>query len=385
MALSGLSGFASYDINANTNILDISPVLAEALILDFEFMGRGLSVALDGSGSVEDTTFHWNEEALNADTLTVSGSVTSSGTSIVVASGHGARTHIGDLLKNKAEGSLEVSQVTAISTDTLTLSRGYSGTTKASIADAATLVVMPAFQEGSDWSADKSVAPVDRSNYTQIVFAGDLLISRSQMKRRMATIAMDVDRQLANRAIELKRYWTSLALYGEDAASSPAGSDSVYRTTKGMRNFITTYGTVDADNEAISLSVLDSNNLICVNAGKYPDTLLIGTDLVGGINGINASHRNAYESDTKMGYVVNQVLLGQGNVVDVVVDARVNTGDAFLYNRGDVTLRALAGSGMFIIAATDFVDGVKRRVGSEMGLEFRQAEGAAYLHTKSAS
>ena len=36
----------------------------------------------------------------------------------------------------------------------------------------------------------------------------------------------------------------------------------------------------------------------------------------------------------------------------------------------------------FVIAATDFTDGVKRRIGSEIGLKFRNPEGAAYLHSK---
>lgn len=381
MALASFPGFGSFDITDGSQIRDISTVLSEALLLDFELLGRGLDVAM--SDPVEDTKFWWNEEALNSDRVTVNGSVTSSGTSIVLDSGHGARTHIGDLIKNTAEGSLEVLQVTDISTDTLTVTRGYNSTTKASIADNAVLVVMPAFQEGSDFASDKSVKPVVRSNFTQIVFAGDLLISRSQLNRQMATVALDVDRQLGARAKELKRYWSSIALYGE--ISSAAGSDSVYRTTSGMREWITDNGVVDADNEAISLSVLDAANKSLVDLGEYADTLVIGTDLVGGINLISSGARRALESDTRMGYVVNQILLGQGNVVDVVVDGRVNTGDAFLYKRENVRLRPLAGSGMFVIAATDFVDGVKRRIGSEMGLEFRNPEAAAYLHTKSAS
>lgn len=381
MALAGFAGFGSFDITDASQIRDISSVLSEALLLDFELLGRGIDVSLDDP--VEDTTFYWNEEELNSDAVTASGSVTSSGVSIVLSSGHGARVHIGDLLKDSAEGKLEVMQVTAISTDTLTVTRAYNTTAAASIADAATLHVMPAYQEGSDFNADKSVKPVVRSNFTQIVFAGDLLISRSQLNRTMATVALDVDRQLAARAKELKRSWSRLALYGE--ISSSDGSDSVYRTTSGMREWITDNGVVDADNEAISLSVLDAANKSIVDLGEYPDTLVIGTDLVGGINVISSGARRALESDTQMGFVVNRLLLGQGNTVDVVVDGRVSTGDAFLYKRSNVRLRPFKGSGMFVIAATDFVDGVKRRIGSEMGLEFRQPQAAAYFHTKSAS
>jgi hypothetical protein len=249
--------------------------------------------------------------------------------------------------------------------------------------DATQFAVMRSAQEGSDFGTGSAVPPTVRSNFTMIGFANDLLISRSQLQRQMATVALDTDRQLAARAKELKRYWTTAAMYSILSAS--AGSDSVYRTTKGMAEWITGSGIVDSDNEAISLAVLNSVNKQIVDRGECVDTLVIGTDLVDGINAISASNRRLVESDTAAGYVVNQVLLGQGNSVNVVVDGRVATGDAFLIKKENVSLRPLRGAAMFTIAATDFVDGVKRRVGSEMGLEFRHPQAAGYLYTKSAS
>lgn len=379
MALAAATPFASFDINAQTNILDISSVLSEALILDFEFMSRGINVSLDDP--VEDTTFYWNQEALNADTVSLAGSVTSTATSFVLTTGHGARVHIGDLLVAKAINGTEVVEVTDMSTDTATVVRAYNSTVATTHADLAVFAVMPAYQEGSDINGDKSVKPTALSNFTQTVFAGDLLISRSQLARKMATNALDVDRQLANRAIELKRYWTSICLYGEKSAS--AGSDTVYRTTLGMRGWIRdNSGVVTSTSEALALSVLNTHNKTVVDLGSYPNTLLIGTDLVGSVNAIDASNRRLVESDRKVGYAVNRVLLGQGNEVEVVVDGRMRTGDAFLYRKDDVSLRPLVGGAMFVIAATDFTDGVKRRIGSEMGVEFRHPEAAVYLKNR---
>jgi uncharacterized protein DUF5309 len=380
MALASASPFASFDINANTQILDISEVLSEALLLDFNLMARGLDVAM--SDPVEDTTFYWNEEALNPDQVTVSSaSQTSTSTSIALTTGHGTRVHIGDLLRDLRSGSTETMEVTDISGDSLTVTRTYNSTVAASIASAATLVVEPAFQEGSDIGADKSVKPIARSNFTQIVFAGDLLITRSQLSRTMATIAMDVDRQLANRAKELKRYWTSIAIYGEKAGSS--GSDSVYRTTLGLRGWIRdNSGVLEANAAALSLTNLNTVNKSIVDKGEYVNTLLIGTDLVNSVNAIDASNRRLVESDREVGYFVERVLLGQGNEVEVVIDGRVMTGDAFLYPKSKFRWRPLKGGAMFIIAATDFVDGVKRRIGSEAGIEVRQPEAMGYLSLK---
>jgi hypothetical protein len=379
MALASATPFASFDINAQTQILDISSVLADAMILDFNLMARGLDVAM--SDPVEDTTFYWNEEALNPDQAVLAASAASNGVTISLTTGQGSRVHIGDLIRDLRSGSTETMEVTDVSTDTLTVVRAYNTTTAASLASNATLVIEPAFQEGSDIGADKSVKPIARNNQTQIVFAGDLLITRSQLQRTMATIAMDVDRQLANRAKELKRYWTSIAIYGEKSAS--AGSDTVYRTTLGLRGWIRdNSGVLNSTGEALSLTNLNSVNRSIVDKGEYVNTLLIGTDLVNSVNAIDASNRRLVESDREVGYFVERVLLGQGNEVEVVIDGRVGIGDAFLYPRNKLRWRPLKGSAMFVIAATDFVDGVKRRVGSEAGIECRQPEAMGYLSAK---
>lgn len=380
MALAAASPFASFDINSNTQILDISEVLAEALLLDFNFMERAIDVAMDDPA--EDVTFYWNEEDLNADQCVVNNtSYTSTVTTIVLASGHGARVHIGDLLRNTAIGSTETMQVTDVSTDTLTVVRTYNTTVAAVIASNATLTIEPAYQEGSDIGVDKSVKPIARSNFTQIVFAGDLLITRSQLARKMATIALDVDRQLANRAKELKRAWTRICIYGEKSGS--AGSDSAYRTTNGLRAWIRdNSGITEATSASLSMTYLNNANKSIVDKGEYVDTLLCGTDLVNSINAIDATNRRLVESENMVGYAVQKILLGQGNSVDVVVDGRVELGDLFLYPRHKLRWRPLAGGAMFIIVATDFVDGVKRRVGSEAGLECRQPQAMAYLSGK---
>lgn len=380
MALASASPFASFDINSNTQILDISEVLAEALLLDFNFMERGIDVAMDDPA--EDVTFYWNEEDLNADQCVVDNtSYASNATTINLASGHGARVHIGDLLRDTAIGSTETMQVTNVATDALTVVRAYNSTVATAITSNATLTIEPAYQEGSDIGVDKSVKPIARSNFTQIVFAGDLLITRSQLARKMATIALDVDRQLANRAKELKRAWTRICIYGEKSGS--AGSDSAYRTTNGLRAWIRDNSGV-TENTAASLTIthLNNANKSVVDKGEYVDTLLCGTDLVNSINTIDASNRRLVESESQVGYSVQRILLGQGNSVDVVVDGRVELGDLFLYPRHKLRWRPLAGGAMFIIVATDFVDGVKRRVGSEAGVECRQPQAMAYLSKK---
>src|SRR5438270_738694 len=153
MALQAAGGFATYGITDGAQIRDISDVLADAIYYDLHLLGN---LDLDFGSPAMDIQHWWNEDALNADTVTVSGSVASTGTSIVLASGHGARAHVGDLFYDTTTGSTEVGEVTAISTDTLTVTRTYNSTVAASIADAAVLALIRAEQEGSDIGSDKS-------------------------------------------------------------------------------------------------------------------------------------------------------------------------------------------------------------------------------------
>lgn len=374
MALASTSFFASFDINDATQTRDISSVLQEALYFDLTLAS---ALGIDATGrQALDPTHYWNEDALNSDLVTVSGSVASSGTSVILSTGHGARVHVGDLIVLHKTGTNMVKQVTAISTDTLTVgASAYGSSTAASIADADTLAVIRAEQEGSDIGTDRSVAPVAKSNTTHILSAYDLLVTRTQQKRRMATDEMQdwVVHQLTNRAIEMKINLTRALLYSEGSAS--AGSDTVYRTMKGLypwgRDFgnTTTAGT-------FSYAVLNTANKVAIDLGVQPDTLVIGTDLVAGTHGIatfDSSNRRLLESDTQVGYMVNEILLQHGNSVQVVIDPRVRPGDAFMIDRSRFTPLPYNGSGMLTIAATDFTDGTKRRVLGEWTNEARNA------------
>jgi uncharacterized protein DUF5309 len=383
MALQSTSFFASFDITDGSQIRDISPILAEALYFDLAFLG---ALGVDMGQQAYDPTHYWNEDALNSDTATVSGSVASNGTSVVLSTGQGARAHVGDLIVLMKSGVDMVKQVTAISTDTLTVgATAYGSSTAVSIADGDTIAIIRAEQEGSDIGADRSVAVAVKSNVTQILSAFDLMVTGSQLARRMATNELQdwVAHQLANRAIEFKINLTRALLYSE--VSGSAGSDTAYRTMKGLYPWSrdngnkTTAGT-------FSYSVLNTANKALVDLGVQADTLLIGTDLVAGSHGIatfDSSNRRLLESDRQVGYMVNEILLNHGNAVQVVIDSRVRPGDAFLMDKSRFKPLPYNGRGLFTIAAVDFTDGKKRRILGEWTNECRNASAFAVFNGQS--
>jgi len=380
MALQSTNFFASFDITDGSQIRDISPILAEALYFDLSYLG---ALGVDMGRQAYDPTHYWNEDALNSDTVTVSGSVASNGTSIVLKAGHGARVHVGDLVVDMSSGTDTVKQVTAIATDTLTVASGGYGSSPASqtVADASTLAVIRAEQEGSDIGVDRSVAPSVLNNFTQILSSFDLMVTGSQLARRMATNELQdwVAHQLANRAIEFKINLTRALLYSEKSGS--AGSDTAYRTMEGLYRFIKANGNSTASG-TFSYSALNTANKTIIDQGVQADTLLIGTDLVAGSHGVatfDSGNRRLLESDKQMGYMVNEIQLQHGNSVQVVIDARVRAGDAFLFDKSRVNPLPYNGRGLFTIAAVDFTDGKKRRVLGEWTQEVRNASASAVL------
>jgi hypothetical protein len=382
MALASVAQYASFDLTDGSQIRDISPLLQEALYYDLHLLGN-LNMAMDNP--VEDIIYYWNEDALNADTTTTTISAASGDTSLTVSTS--AVAHIGDLAYvTSAQGTLaEVMQVTAINSATnVAVTRGYNSTSAGSIANGATVAFIRAEQEFSDIGTDVSINPTVRTNYTQIISGKfDVQISGSQLERRMATSALQdqVAHQLANRMTEWKINFTRALLYGEKVGP---GSDTQYRSFGGARYWIkSASGQTNTTAGALSLSTLNSVNKSIVTLGAYPDILVIGPDLVDSVNSIDASNRRLLESDTKAGYMVNKILLGQGNAVDVVVDARVSTGDCFLLCKDRVKPRPYGRRGLFTLQGSDWLDGKKRRILGEWGIEFRNPSVHAYLSNKS--
>src|ERR1041385_4212855 len=211
MALQSAGGFATFGITDGAQVRDISPLLADAIYYDLHLLGN---LNVDFGNPATDIQHWWNEDLLNTDTVTGTSVYNSATTSIVLTSGQGSRVHVGDLIVQNLSTTPSTAngltfQVTNVSTDTLTVGWGASGTNSDTTGPSfnSSFAIIPGEQEGSDIGSDRSNSPNVRSNYTHI-FAGhyDVKVTGSQLARQMATAQMQdfVARQLSNRAIELK-------------------------------------------------------------------------------------------------------------------------------------------------------------------------------------
>lgn len=120
MALAAADIFAAFDVTDGAQERDISPILSKAIFYDLNLLG---ALNVDFGSPVEDTTYRWNDDALNGDTALTDASAASNGTTVSVADGHGI--HIGDLLYDTAINSTELMQVTATATGNVTVVRAH--------------------------------------------------------------------------------------------------------------------------------------------------------------------------------------------------------------------------------------------------------------------
>lgn len=167
-----------------------------------------------------------NKDAIDDDTI----SSPSTETSFDVA--NGGRFRAGDQIQ--IEGSEELMLVTGVSSDTLTVVRGYAGTTAEDLVDGTVVNILGnAALEGGDKPEARFTNRSRVGNYTQI-FTAAVEVSGSDMAASHLGLSDEMDYQKQERLRELVRDLENTVINGGKAANDPQGSASVRRTMKGV-------------------------------------------------------------------------------------------------------------------------------------------------------
>ncbi len=194
----------------------------------------------DAKRSASSTIHEWVEDALlpNTDTInqtTFTPSATST-TSVTVA--NGSRFRIGDQVRPGELG--EVMLVTNVVGNTLTVQRGYGGTTAGALANQMTLHILGnAALEGGARPAARFTDRVRRANFAQIFSAG-VEVSGSMQAASAHGVADEVDYQKQERIRELLRDLENCVINGVAPATDPQGSGTARRSMNGLLSIIQT-------------------------------------------------------------------------------------------------------------------------------------------------
>lgn len=195
----------------------------------------------DAPRPARSTVHEWLEDALLPNTDAINDSTYSNPlTDTTFGVDNASRFRAGDQIR--VRGSGEVMLVTSINVGggTITVTRGYGGTTAEALADDAIIDILGnAALEGDDAAAARFTSRSRRTNYTQILSA-TVEVSGSELAVKQLGVADELDWQKQQRTRELLRDLENCVINGRAPASTPEGSSSVRRTMKGVLSFIAT-------------------------------------------------------------------------------------------------------------------------------------------------
>lgn len=376
MALAATTPLASYDQSAG-EFLDLSNELAEIIRRDnTSFLSR-----VGISGEAVETAHSWMEDSLNANSATCAEALDNSETTLDVAAGHGARFRVGTLFTLNVAGFTEVMQVTSISTDALTIVRGYGSTSAqagtAGTSDPIRIIAHPA-QEGQDAPADESKVRTKVTNYTQI-FQKGISVSHTMRSVLQAGVADEYTHQVARRLMEIMRELDSSLIAGISSGSQ--GSDTVYRSMGGIIEFASqATGNVTTTSEALTLSVVNTMCKDIWDDGGTPNFILVGGKQKRAISAFDQSARRSMYDATVAGYVVDKVITDLGFVLDVIVDPWMPDDVAIVGDINKVRVMPLRNSAMRAEDLAKTGSAFKGQVYGEYTAEFRNAKEAFAYH-----
>ena len=249
------------------------------------------------------THHEWLEDALlpNKDAINDSTySDPSTDTDFVVD--NGSRFRVGDQIQ--VEGSEELMFVTAINSNTLTVVRGYAGTTAESLADNQVINILGnAALEGADKPGARFTNRIRCGNYTQI-FTATVEVSGTDMAASQLSLADEMDYQKQERLRELLRDLENTVVNGGQPTSTPEGSSSVRRSMKGIIQHLATNVFHTGDSGFPTGTDLDEEKInyvlrqIWANSNGNVDLIVVGGFQKRKINAFSSGSRTFGANDT---------------------------------------------------------------------------------------
>jgi len=237
-----------------------------------------------------------NKDAINDSTYTDP----STDTDFVVD--NGSRFRVGDQIQ--VEGSEELMLVTGINSNTLTVVRGYAGTTAEDLSDNQVINILGnAALEGADKPGARFTNRSRCGNYTQI-FTATVEVSGTDMAASQLGLADEMDYQKQERLRELLRDLENTVVNGGEPASTPEGSGSVRRSMKGIIQHLSINVFHTGDSGFPTGTGLDEDKInyvlrqIWANSNGNVDLIVVGGFQKRKINAFSADSRTYGANDT---------------------------------------------------------------------------------------
>jgi hypothetical protein len=331
----------------------------------------------------------WDEDALNQFKVTDTAGQSAVSTSMTMSAGDvavldGGYTLMEDLqVGNPPTASGEQVQVTGIPTSTtVTITRGYGGTTATTHAASAVwrIIGRPTYQN-SDLGKDFSRVRLAKQNY---IYRQELNVNidMEQIERAKAGYAPgvrdEVEYQFKQRLLELKRTLENHLLYGYIAASGAAqGGD--WSTLNGVFGWLNTTANATASPITTAETLTDTviNNMVknIYRNGGFSNVALGGINTAEKISLLYADRIRLEQNDRNRGFWAQYFTPTMANPHRIVLSAHVNdtSGSAALLilDLSRMRIRPFRNGFFYVITAPSFRDGDAVRALMKLSLEMR--------------
>lgn len=372
MALDAASSLAQFDLVGVKE--DVSDVVAEILLGETSLLSR-----IGISGEAYAATHSWLENSLNATAVTGAEDMDASETGLDVSTNHGLRVRVGTLLRDRAKGKTEVMQVTAISSDTLTVTRGYGSTSGETHSNGATYdIVGQPRQSGADASSDTSTVRASKSSVCQI-FEKTVSVSGDAQAVLKWGVADEIGKQAGDRMMELLRELNMSIIMGIE--NTPA-SDSAYRSMGGLIEKLTAAnGNSSSTDEDLTPEVLNDLNQLAYDDGGTPNLLVCNQDQMRVISRFDADKIRRDPNNRVAGQFINRFLTELGNELEIVLDRWCPPDTVMLLDSSRVTVMPLTTRAFFMQELGLKGDKREREIIGDYTIEVRNALQAHAIHT----
>lgn len=390
---------------------DISDLLLASLVTENNLIG-----SLAVGEEFGDTSLTWLEDSLNAQTFldnTPGGLGTGTVTLVTSTLADAGVCEVGCIIVDETIGNFttgEQMQVTAISGQNLTISRGYGGTTAVTHAngDVYRVIERPTY-ENSDLGRDLTKARIVKTNIIER-FERNINISQEAILRAKYNYAPGVPNELKyqfeQRVRELLREMNNTAIYSRQSASGITGD---YATLGGLVQWLiggtgslnTTATPFNANGSTLSDVILNTQNRTIINNGALPDWVFGGTLMADNLSKLYNDRIRIVQDDTTRGFKVKEFDTTLQNTLRIMWDRQIydNTGTTptpsgstapstagnglmFLLDSGRIRIRPFLESLFFTLQAPSFRDGDACRMLSKWTMEIRNTgtdAGAAHV------